>query len=982
MATHRPFLVELAIAALVLLVAANASAQSTGNITGLVSDETGAVLPGVTVEVTSPALIEGVRTAPTDTSGRYRIEALQPGTYTVTFRLEGFKTFVREGIVLTTGFTATVNAQLGVGALEERLTVSGESPLVDVQNVNTQQTLSREVLDTAPTGKTWAGYAALTVGLQPSIRGDVGGSKGDVYAFVSINGSRATDGAAQVDGFSINDQTQSSGGTSKHFIINQSAIQEVVIATAGASAEQQTGGVIVNNVPREGGNRFSFYTNLSGTTGDLQSSNLDDALRERGVVTQGQLKNIYDLQFAVGGPIVRDRLWFYTGHRKAVTEEYSPFSFYNKLGYGFAYESDLDRPGFTDFHFRDHSARLTWQLSSKDKIGFFAATQDDCQCHYWVQIGGSSADAAFQYGEKPKLFQWAWTRPHTSNLLFTGGFSYHPSPEYSRAQPEMPASAIGIFELSQGIWYNTRVTSIGGAAESDINERDNMDARLAVSYITGTHSVKVGFSMLHGIDDYYNIRIPHDVSYSFSNGRPNSLTAWATPSTFKQSVNMLGLYAQDQWTIDKFTLNLGLRFDYLNAYVPEQTRPAGQFVRELPVERIDNVPNWKDINARLGVAYDLLGDGRTALKASLGRYVTSLGTGIARMVNPANAIVQSSTRTWNDANQDFVPDCDLHSSAANGECGAGSDTAFGTVRITQTLDPDLLEGFGIREYQWQGSVGVEHELRPGWALDVTYHRTQFGNFQVTDNLRVNPEDYDPYSITAPVDPRLPGGGGYPVTGLYDIKPEKFGQSQRFITAAEHFGEQQEFYNGVAMNFMGRLGGNTRLGGGINLGQRIADRCFVVDSPEEARTDYCRVEPPWSAGSEVKFNGSYQLPFDSTVSWVFQNLPGTARTANYSATNAEIKPSLGRDLSAGPNARVNVAIIPTESEFEERQTQLDLRFTKSFNIGRGRVRGWVDLYNLTNANTILGVNGQYGPSFLAPTVILGGRLLKFGTQIDF
>jgi hypothetical protein len=169
---------------------------------------------------------------------------------------------------------------------------------------------------------------------------------------------------------------------------------------------------------------------------------------------------------------------------------------------------------------------------------------------------------------------------------------------------------------------------------------------------------------------------------------------------------------------------------------------------------------------------------------------------------------------------------------------------------------------------------------------------------------------------------------------------------------------------------------------MNIGRLITDRCCVVDSPEEARPDFCRVEPRWSAGTDVKFNGSYQLPFDSTVSWVFQNLPGTVRTATYSASNAEIAPSLGRNLSAGANARVTVAIMKPESEYEKRQTQLDLRFTKSLTAGRGRVRGWVDLYNITNANTILGVNGQYGTSFLAPTVILGGRLLKFGTQIEF
>src|SRR5437870_4596368 len=214
MLRQRRFLGRFVLATLVLVSTANVWAQSTGNIAGLVTDETGAVLPGVTVEASSPALIEGVRTVVSDAAGRFRVEALRAGTYTVTFKLEGFRTFVRDGIVLTTDFTATVNAKMPVGALQETVTVTGGAPLVDVQNVNTQATLSRELLDTVPTGKTWAGYAALTVGLQPSVRGDVGGSKGDAYAFVSIHGSRALDGAAQVDGFSINDQTQTSGGTS------------------------------------------------------------------------------------------------------------------------------------------------------------------------------------------------------------------------------------------------------------------------------------------------------------------------------------------------------------------------------------------------------------------------------------------------------------------------------------------------------------------------------------------------------------------------------------------------------------------------------------------------------------------------------------------------------------------------------------------------------------------------------------------------
>ena len=216
---------------------------------------------------------------------------------------------------------------------------------------------------------------------------------------------------------------------------------------------------------------------------------------------------------------------------------------------------------------------------------------------------------------------------------------------------------------------------------------------------------------------------------------------------------------QDQWVVKKLTLNLGLRFDHFNAYVPEQTRPDGFFVGSFDIDRIDNAGNFNDLNPRLGVAYDVFGDGKTAIKGSIGRFIGGLGPAFADQVNPANAIVLSTNRTWNDVNGNFVPDCDLRNNSANAECGAIDNNAFGTIQPNRRLADDARLGFGNRPYTTMASVSVQHELRPNVSLDVGYFRTWFGNFSATDNTLVTPADYDTFCLTLPTDARLPGGAG-------------------------------------------------------------------------------------------------------------------------------------------------------------------------------------------------------------------------------
>src|SRR2546427_10025746 len=286
-----------------------ASAQSagSGSIAGVVRDATGAVLPGVTVEASSPALIEKIRTVVTDELGAYRIVELRPGTYSVTFTLPGFSTVKRDGIELTTGFTAAVSVDLSVGSVDETITVSGASPVVDTQNVRSQSVLSRELLDTLPTAKTFSAFASLTPGVSGGAGRDVGGNKGEGFAHIGIHGNAY--GFLTFDGLKINSL---SAGSNHRTYINQLFVQEVVLETGGVSADSQSGGLNVNVVPKDGGNAFRGTFSGEYTNKDLQSDNLTDELRARGLTRSTRSSYIYDTGAGYGGPINRDKIWFYT----------------------------------------------------------------------------------------------------------------------------------------------------------------------------------------------------------------------------------------------------------------------------------------------------------------------------------------------------------------------------------------------------------------------------------------------------------------------------------------------------------------------------------------------------------------------------------------------------------------------------------------------------------------------------------------------
>ena len=956
-----------------LVMPVGAVAQQASGIAGQVSDDTGGVLPGVTIEVASPALIEGVRTAFSDGEGRYNVTNLPPGNYTVTFTLPGFSTVIREGVELSSGFTASIDAAMQVGGIEETITVTGASPLVDVQNVRQQRQVTNELRAALPSGaQGLMAVAKLVPGMTSALDQGGGGALGIYGSNQSTSSTYHGKGSTTdfYDGMQVNNL---SGIGSVSYVMNPATVSETNIQTGGISAESASG-FAINMVPKEGGNTFSGGMDGMYTGENLQNSNVEK-VRDRGVIGDGQ-KNLraYDSNFTVGGPISQDKVWFFGAVRAMGTKNQVPDKFANATQGTPIYTPDFSTPVFNQDWLRSGAIRLTAQLTQNNKLNIFGDTQT-LQTRGWQ--GNNAPESMTCWDMFPQgVYQASWTSTVSSRLLVEAGAGLTKGPfpclidQVSELYGFAPsATDISIQEATTGFRYNSKANYLTK------NDNDRYMQRGSMSYVTGSHNAKFGFTLQQHINNRDTER-NLDQNWRFRNGLPNRITIYAPSQELNRTNADLGIYAQDQWVLDRLTLNMGVRFDYFKGSVPEQTVSSGLFVGERRYQKIDNVPNWTDIDPRLGVSYDLFGDGRTAIKGAFGRYVGKEAVSVAREFNPIFTQVNSTNIGWRDANGDFVPDCDLLNPDANGECGAYSNRNFGQTNPDALVaNTDLTEGFGKRDYYWDAGVELQHELAPGMSLLVGYYRNwsdhfrdlprgDFGTVFVLDNTSVTPDNFDPFCVTAPMDSRLPGGGGYEVCELYDITPSLFGVGNEIAARPGDYGDgERRTSDFVTASLDARLDSGIRLGASVDLGQTIEDRCFVVDSPQSLLN--CKTDRGWGEQVQVKINGVLPLPGDFTVSGTFQNLAGAPWTALWDAPNSAVASSLGRPLAGGVSSAQDIPLIEPFSLFEPRRNLVDLRFSKGFNLANGiRLQGNVDIYNLMNDASILSVNGNYGGSWLS------------------
>jgi hypothetical protein len=992
----------LVLAALVLAVASRiAIAQGDlGTIAGVVKDSTGGVLPGVTVEVSSPALIEKTRTATTDGQGQYKIVSLRPGVYEVAFSLSGFGTVRRTGVELTAAFTATINADLKPGSLEESITVSGQSPLVDVQNTVQQRAVTAAEIEALPAGRQFQGFAVLVPGVSRTGAQDVGGSSGENFSTLAIHGSRAGDMPLIFDGMRYNNMNGTGGGGLHNFQINSGAVQEMAIQTAGASVENQVSGVFVNIIPKDGSNTFKGDLYVTGGNSSFQSDNLTEEIKNAGLTNVTTINKIWDVNPGFGGPLKQDRVWFHTSVRYWGNIQDVGGMWYNATINTPFYTPDLSRPATAgDTWLFDANARLTVQASARNKVTVYYDNSQRLIARR--NTSPTLAPEATERYSTPRngLYQFSWSSPRTNRLLLEAGATIYPSTFTSctqpsggpGCQPEVALSAVGIQDQGTGISYG----AVSGRPLFT-DRSSNTNTRVNAAYVTGSHALRFGMQMIYGYHERPTF-VLNDMYYQFLNSVPRSLTEWATPyNTIDKLSPSPSFYAQDQWTLNRLTVTGGLRVDTLFGYVPAISLPATRFVPARSFDEVHDLPKWVDFSPRMGGAFDLFGNGKTAVKASLNRYVQSQTLGLANANNPVVTSILSATRTWTDTNNNFTPDCDFSNPGANSDrgdaCGPISNQNFGKANPKATIyDRDVLVGAQKRPYDWEVEAGVTQQLRPGIAASATYFRHWFGNAYVTRNTVLTPADFDAYCLVAPADARLPGGGANQICGLYDQKPPPvFGSGTSEVTFAKNYGDQKEVYSGVDLNLNARLPGGAFLQGGASIGRTLTDTCYANDQPQltpqinavnvtTPRVDaYCHVSPPLSANSQIKFAGTYNLPWKITAAATYQNVPGIPITASYAVPTASATAGLGR----APNSSVTLPLIPSSTEYTERINQLDLRGTRMFQFGGMRLRAHVDLYNVGNSSGTQGLNTTYGAKWLTPTSIVQGRLLKLAAQIDW
>lgn len=952
--------------ALLLALPGSATAQSV--IAGVVRDTTGAVLPGVTVEASSPVLIEKVRTVTTDDAGQFRVVDLRPGVYTVTLTLSGFSAVRREGIELTANFTASINVELRVGSLEESITVTGESPVVDVQSSQQQLVMTRELLDSVPTGRSLWAYGQTV----PSIAmaaADVGGSRSVQYIGMSAHGSFHADNAHTIDGMSIKSLEANGQWTAYH---NTAMFQEVSYETTGSGADTSGAGVGIRLIPKEGGNTFSGQVFLSNIPGRWGSNNETPDLIARGLQRAGQVHRIFDYNPSLGGPILQDRLWFFSSYRYWGADTFLNNSFYNLDRTHATYVPDLTRQSLDDNTLKSGMTRLTFQMSPQHKL---AAYLD--RTSKWRGGEGTPLDAQEATGVRyPRNYYTAqakYTGTLTNRLLVEGGLaiSHWTWSQWDR-QPNVSETAIPRTDRTLGTRWSA--PNRPNQAQSPARYRKGPRYVLGgwMSYVTGTHRFKTGVSWDFGTaESTSRLGEPGvvDLIQEYRLGRPESVVVFNTPLYFANRLNYdLAVYAQDSWTIDRLTLSPGVRVEWLNSEIRPQVAGAGRFVPAREFAREPCMPCWgPDISPRVAAAYDLFGDARTAVKASVGKYMRSEATLFAENYNPMR--IQTDRRTWNDLNRD--------DSAQNNEIGP-VNRPFDLVGVrTLNPDPDIR-----RPYQWEVSAGIQRELIPRVSVSANWVRRTFrrlttatgataaDNVGRRENRLVGRSDYTPLSIQNPINPSE-------TILVYSINRAKLG----LVDEIERNSDQtKRWNNGFDAGINARIGGGTMFAG-ASWDRQIRVECDVADPNLLRFCDQREFGMPYK--TMFKLAGTYPLPYAFEIAGSFQSYPGGSQDVDNNEhwldVNYNVTPAI---LPGLVQSSVTVPLIQPGTKLLPRLNQLDVRFARVFRVGGVALRGQFDIYNATNSNSILAVGETYGPALDGVNQILPGRIFGVSTRVDF
>ena len=1030
----------------VLLLPATVLAQAT--LTGTVHDASGAVLPGVTVEASSPALIEKARSAVTDGTGQYRIINLQPGTYELSFTLPGFNTVKREGIQLSGTQVVTIPVDMKVGGVQETITVTGETPVVDVQSVKREVVMNQSVIQTIPATRAAGALLNATPGLIVDTNGP---ALSPTMTFFNARSSAqnatsvAGEGRMTINGMTV--AAARSGGVSS-YIYDTVNSQEVAITVGGGLGESDIGGPVMNMVPKSGGNRFAGTGFASGSGSWSSGNNLssDVTALNPNLTQPPKILKQYDGSASYGGPIMKDRLWFYGSYRNLDTQTVMD---------GIVANANAGDPTRWDWVGSPTAARLVQDRqmiigrltaqAGKSRFQFNSEYQHRCEgtplktttqgCHNrgsdWIGLGNNTAPfqspeatstAARGYFDAPYYInQGSWSMPVTSKLLLEAGYTaFRYNPLFGFPPPDGITNLIPVTELSNAVNpatglpfapvanYRYRGVEQWGWA---VGKTDGWQA--SASYVTGAHSIKIGYqgNRLDQLDQ--TLTDADNMSYTFNKGVPSSVTYWLPDFGHRTLTNLAGVYAQDSWTRGRLTLQGAVRWDRASSYSPVEgngTTRLSQFNSApyaFPV--VTGVNAYNDITPRVGIAYDVFGTGKTAIKYNWGRYL-AYGANDAPYIssNPAVTIQSSVTgRGWTDSNNNKVVDCNLLNPAANGECAAvsGNNINFGKANATTIIDPAMLSGWGVRPGDTQSTILVQQEIIPRLSGEFSYTHRSFHGFFLTDDLNRNVSTaYESYTLTAPVDPRLPNGGGYPITVYAVTAAAGVTPAKTFQTLETNIGPARDsHWDGFDITFNSRLRSGLTASFGTSTGRAIVNTCATAQLYNQVSVGLITAElgpDPRGCNNVDPFQttirglASYTIPkIDVLVSATVRSQPGLQLLATWQVPNSVIQQSLGHlPFGATAAGTTNINLIDNSQKiWADRRTQVDMRFAKVLRFGHTRSDIGIDLFNLLNTNYATAYNGTYqynldntprAAGWATPTSLYTPRFVRLNYTIDF